>query len=74
MSVATLRRRLVEEGGSFRALRVETLKSKAESLLKTDLPLVQVAEKLGFSDVRSFSRAFKAWTGSTPNAQRKSAR
>lgn len=73
MSVATLRRRLVEEGASFRALRMEALKEQAVKLLHTDMPLVQVAERLGFSDVRSFSRAFKSWTGVTPNGQRKSA-
>lgn len=71
MSVATLRRRLVEEGASFRALRVETLKRRAEVLLEGQAPLSQVADKLGFSDVRSFSRAYKAWTGTTPNASRR---
>ncbi|MEM1380501.1 MAG: helix-turn-helix transcriptional regulator [Pseudomonadota bacterium] len=74
MSVATLRRRLVEEDASFRALRIETLREQAEVLLKTEAPLVHVAERLGFSDVRSFSRAFKTWTGMTPNAMRRSAR
>ncbi|GGY49853.1 hypothetical protein GCM10007148_18160 [Parvularcula lutaonensis] len=73
MSVATLRRRLAEEGQSFRALRTETLEKQADQLLRTDLPLVQVAERLGFSDVRSFSRAFKAWTGETPNTRRRNA-
>ncbi|MEM9839544.1 MAG: helix-turn-helix domain-containing protein [Pseudomonadota bacterium] len=74
MSVATLRRRLVDEGASFRGLRTETLRAKAEGLLRTDMPLVHVAERLGFSDVRSFSRAFKTWTGLTPNTMRRSAR
>ena len=73
MSVATLRRRLVDEGASFRTLRMEALKSQADKFLQTDMPLVQVAERLGFSDVRSFSRAFKTWTGMTPNARRKNA-
>lgn len=73
MSVATLRRRLVEEGAGFRALRIEALCAQAEKLLRTDMPLVQVAERLGFSDVRSFSRAFKSWTGQTPNAKRRTA-
>ncbi|NRA29200.1 MAG: helix-turn-helix transcriptional regulator, partial [Parvularculaceae bacterium] len=74
MSVATLRRRLVEEGASFRALRVETLKRQAEVLLDGQAPLSQVAEQLGFSDVRSFSRAYKTWTGVTPNASRRAKR
>lgn len=73
MSVATLRRRLAEEGASFRALRTETLEKQADRLLRSDMPLVQVAERLGFSDVRSFSRAFKSWTGETPNTRRRTA-
>ncbi|MEM6409560.1 MAG: helix-turn-helix transcriptional regulator [Pseudomonadota bacterium] len=71
MSVATLRRRLVEEKTTFRTLRIETLTQQAEKLLRTSMPLVQVAERLSFSDVRSFSRAFKSWTGVTPNTRRK---
>jgi AraC-like DNA-binding protein len=73
MSVATLRRRLTEEGASFRALRNEALRDTALRLLEGDLPLAAVAERLGFSDVRSFGRAFKAWTGTTPNCARKDA-
>lgn len=73
MSVATLRRRLAEEGASFRTIRTEALSAQAESLLRTDMPLAQVAERLGFSDIRSFSRAYKSWTGLTPNATRRSA-
>lgn len=74
MSVATLRRRLAEEGVSFRSLRTDVLRKQAEGLIASDMPLVQVAERLGFSDVRSFSRAFKTWTGTTPSALRKNAR
>lgn len=74
MSVATLRRRLTEEGASFRGIRTEALRTLADKMLVSDMPLVQVADRLGFSDVRSFSRAYKGWTGMTPNAKRRSAR
>lgn len=71
MSVATLRRRLTEEGGSFRQIRSEALSKLADQFLGSDMPLAQVAYRLGFSDTRSFSRAYKSWSGITPNARRK---
>lgn len=66
MSVASLRRRLSADGLSFRALRAETLDRRARRLLEAGRPPEVVADLLGFSDVRSFSRAFKQWTGTTP--------
>ncbi|MCQ8186390.1 helix-turn-helix domain-containing protein [Parvularcula maris] len=74
MSVATLRRRLCEEGASFRLIRTQALTSKAEVMLRTAEPLAQIAVKLGFADVRSFSRAYKSWTGFTPNEHRRRVR
>ncbi|MEM6747099.1 MAG: helix-turn-helix transcriptional regulator [Pseudomonadota bacterium] len=71
MSVATLRRRLSDEGTSFRALRTKVLSVRALELLATDAVMGVVAAELGFSDVRSFSRAFKSWTGETPHTARR---
>lgn len=68
ISPATLRRRLTEEGQSFRGLRRDTLDEVAKELLSTDHGVAAVADRLGFSDVRSFNRAFKAWNGVTPKA------
>lgn len=66
-SSRTLRRELSEMGTSFQDLRDEALRTRAEEWLRsTDIPLTQIAERLGFSDVRSFRRAFKRWTGRTP--------
>ncbi len=72
MSVATMRRRLKEEGASFREIRQESLKVLALTLLDAGLQTYDVAEKLGFSDLRSFSRAFKGWHGTTPSEYRAS--
>ncbi len=69
MSPATLRRRLREEGASYRQLRMELLREEAERLMQDrDLTLSSVAQRLGFSDDRAFRRAFKAWTGCSPSA------
>lgn len=68
MSVATLRRRLSEEGATFRGLRKEVLNGEAQALLRKGRPVADIAEALGFSDFRSFNRAFKEWNGVTPRA------
>jgi len=66
MSVASLRRRLSETGHSFRQLRAEMLDRRARRLLGAGRPPEAVADLLGFADARSFARAFKQWTGTTP--------
>ncbi len=66
VSTATLRRYLSAQGTSFRDMRQRILDEKAKWLISDGLPPVEVAERLGFSDVRSFNRAFKAWNGVTP--------
>lgn len=69
VSIATLRRRLQAEGlPAFRELRDRALTQAARTLLERHTSPTAVAEQLGFSDLRSFSRAFKRWTGSTPAA------
>lgn len=67
VSVATMRRRLKEEGSSFREVRQEALEALAIKFLEAGFHPNDVAEKLGFSDLRSFSRAFKAWHNMTPS-------
>lgn len=68
MSVATLRRRLTLEGAGFRTLRRESLNKLAKDSLRHGIHPDDVAEQLRFSDLRSFSRAFKAWNGMTPKS------
>jgi AraC-like DNA-binding protein len=67
MSTATLRRRLTALGLSFRALYQGVLMEEALTKLAATGDVGQTAEVLGFSDPRSFTRAFKAWTGETPS-------
>jgi AraC-like DNA-binding protein len=72
LSVATLRRRLEMEGSpAFRVLNERALKRAARSLLEQRYHPSDVAEELGFSDLRSFARAFKRWIGVTPAAYAK---
>lgn len=70
LSIATLRRRLRERGTNFNELRQHTLNASAKSLLLEQHRIGEIAETLGFSDVRSFNRAFKAWNGMTPCSYR----
>ncbi|MEM8800199.1 MAG: helix-turn-helix domain-containing protein, partial [Pseudomonadota bacterium] len=66
MSVATLRRRLAEDGLQFRDLKQQALNSQARAMLAAGHPVGDVAETLGFAEPRSFNRAFKAWNDITP--------
>lgn len=66
MSQATLKRRLCEETTSFKALRNNYLNAVAIDALTAGDALSSIADMLGFSDSRSFARAFKAWNGVTP--------
>ncbi|WP_317930683.1 AraC family transcriptional regulator [Halioxenophilus sp. WMMB6] len=64
----TLRRKLAEEHTTFQALKQSAQRDLALHLLaKGGLTLNQVAAAVGYSDAASFSRAFKSWTGVSPN-------
>lgn len=68
ISTRTLKRRLSDEGTTFRALLAETRSSSAIELLNSsNLSLTEIAERLGFSDLSSFSQAFKRWHGVAPS-------
>ena len=73
MSSATLRRKLSEFGVNFRTLLAEVMLERADALLSTSIPLDDLAARLGFSDVRSFNRAYRARRGVTPAVARKRA-
>ncbi|MET9486728.1 AraC family transcriptional regulator ligand-binding domain-containing protein [Nocardia sp. NPDC006630] len=66
VSVRTLRRRLAEEGTTFRELSTETVGLLAEELLIAGLTVEQAAERLGYSSVSAFASAFRTWKGQSP--------
>lgn len=66
LSVASLRRALSAEGTSFRDLRADILNHAAQQALQHGQSVQDVAEMLGFSDGRSFARAFRQWNDASP--------
>lgn len=71
-SLRTLKRRLQEEGTTFRVLLAQARGATAETLLgDARLSLTEVAERLGFSDLSSFSQAFKRRYGVPPGTYRR---
>ena len=74
ISVATLRRRLGDEGTSFRTLLNDVRFEEAKAMLERGNSVNQVSEQLDYSDIRAFNRAFKKWAGTTPAAFAKSTR
>ena len=67
----TLRRRLQREGQGYQMIKDALRRDVAvEYLIQTDLPLLEVATRVGFSEASTFHRAFKGWTGLTPGAYR----
>ena len=72
MSARTLQRRLGDEGLRFSAISDDVRERAARGLLDDPaLSLVEVAYRLGFSDLAAFSRAFKRWTRMPPGAYRR---
>jgi len=73
MSARSLQRRLREEGASFELLGREVRGRLAEAYLgDRGLTIGEVAYLLGFSGPSAFSRAFRRWTGQSPQAFRSS--
>lgn len=71
MSVASLRRRLGEAGLAFRDVRARYLNSVARAAIEDGNSIADIAESLGFSDGRSFARAFRQWNGVAPGDYRR---
>jgi AraC-like DNA-binding protein len=71
MNKRTLNRRLRERGLSFRELLDETRYQIAcQMLAESDLVIVEIAAVLDYADAAAFIRAFRRWSGTTPNAWR----
>jgi AraC-like DNA-binding protein len=72
VSSRTLHRQLQEEGISLQSLKDEVRHEQAaQQLCRTDRPIKQIALAVGFRNEKSFSRAFRAWSGVTPGAFRR---
>ena len=74
LSPRSLHRQLQDEGASLQQLKDEVRSEKAKNLLlRTTKPIKQVAAASGFRNEKSFIRAFRVWTGSSPSEFRASA-
>ena len=72
LSTRTLKRKLAMSGQTFSALVETERRAEALSLLeRTELPLDDIVQRLGYSTSPNFVRAFRRWTGQTPAAYRK---
>jgi AraC-like DNA-binding protein len=70
----TLHRRLKTEGKSFEGIKDEVRRDAALSYLQqTDLPLPQIAEKLGYAEHSVLSRSCLRWFSASPRQLRSQA-
>ncbi|MDB4976819.1 MAG: araC1 [Myxococcaceae bacterium] len=75
LSARSLRRRLADEGKQYSSIVSEALTIMAKQLLCDKQRTIQeTAFELGFANASTFHRAFKSWTGMTPNAYQKGQR
>jgi AraC-like DNA-binding protein len=73
MSARTLQRRLEQEQTRFGEVLDRARLDVARRLLADrGVTMADVAARVGFSDVATFSRAFKRWTGQPPGQWRRS--
>lgn len=71
MSSQTLRRRLDDEGSSFRMIKERVRRRAVMKLLNQhDMSISEIAQMTGFSDGNGLSRAIKGWTGMNPTEYR----
>jgi AraC-like DNA-binding protein len=71
VSERTLRRRLDDEGTSYRDLVAEVRETLAVELLASGLGVEQVARRLGYAETAAFTHAFRRWRGVPPSALRR---
>ena len=71
LSARTLHRQLKEEGASLQQLKDAVRRDVAVAQLqRSRRPVKQIAALAGFNNEKSFIRAFKGWTGQTPDVFR----
>ncbi len=67
MGEQSLRRKLRQEGSSYRAIKENIRRDIAiEKLVRGNFSVAELAEMLGYSETRAFTRAFSQWTGMSP--------
>lgn len=67
MSATTVRRRLRSEGVTYQDIKDNYRRDVSMGYLsRPELSITAVAALMGFTDVSSFHRSFKKWTGKTP--------
>ena len=67
-------RRLKEHGLAFPdLLRAARQELALHYMADRDMPLTDIAYNLGYSELSAFSRAFRSWTGMTPQRYRRTA-
>lgn len=66
VSVRTLQNRLKDEGIIFRDLLKKTRINLAEKYLMENYPVEDITYLLGFKESSTFRKAFKEWSGKTP--------
>lgn len=72
MSKRTLQRRIDAEGNTFQQILDHTRTDLATHYLaNTALTVAEISFLLGFSEPNSFYRAFRGWTGATPDSVRR---
>jgi AraC-like DNA-binding protein len=70
-STRTLKRKLAQQGTTYRKLVDELRRERATELLDTsNLSLPKIASMLGYTDTASFHRSFRRWFKSTPSRYR----
>ncbi len=75
LSARSLRRRLAEDGTSFREVVDAALGTLAKRLVSdADHSIETVAYAMGYAHPSAFHRAFKRWTGATPAASHRAPR
>ncbi len=75
LSPRSLQRKLESDGTSFVALLDEVRHERADLMLRSpDVAVSEVSWVLGFSEQSAFTRAFKRWTGRSPQEFRRGLR
>src|SRR6185295_9090017 len=66
----SLQRRLKDENTTFNTIREDVRQDLAKRYLDDGLAIAEISFLLGFSEPSAFFRAFKRWTGETPQVWR----